>query len=55
VLYEEGREARVKKAQARGLIGRRETTYGVVAAVVIGFLLLVLYVGTHIDLYNVRH
>lgn len=53
VLYEEQREARVKARE--GMVRRRQSTIGLVGAVVIGFILLVIYVGTHIDLYNVRH
>ncbi|WP_189051890.1 hypothetical protein [Aliidongia dinghuensis] len=55
VLFEEGREARVKKAQEKGLIGRRETMWVVRLVVLAGFLLMAFYVGTHIDMYNVRH
>ena len=55
VIYEERREGRVKRAQDRGTVGRRETSWRVGLAVLIGFLLLVLYVGSHIDMYNVRH
>jgi hypothetical protein len=55
VIYEERREERVKNAQRRGLIGRRETTWGVALVVLVGFLLLVLYVGLNVDMYNLRH
>jgi hypothetical protein len=54
-IYEQRREVRVKNARDRGALGRREGNWGVVAVVVIGFLLLVLYVGLNVDMYNVRH
>ncbi|HEV2677734.1 MAG TPA: hypothetical protein VGV37_24600 [Aliidongia sp.] len=53
ILYEERREARIKARD--GSSGRRQTTIGLAAVVLIGFALLVYYVGTHIDMYNVRH
>ena len=53
VLYEEQREARVKARE--GMVQRRQSTVGLAIAVLVGFVLLVIYVGTHIDLYYVRH
>ena len=53
ILFEEQREARVKAR--KGVGPRRQSPFGVASVVLIGFVLLAIYVGTHMDFYNIRH